>query len=35
MFKLSDTYGFPIDLTIEIALEKGIKVDEDRFKELV
>lgn len=34
-FKLSDTYGFPIDLTIEIALEKGIKVDEDRFKELV
>ncbi len=34
-FKLSDTYGFPIDLTMEIALERGITLDEERFKELV
>lgn len=33
-FKLSDTYGFPIDLTIEICEEKGIQVDADRFREL-
>lgn len=33
-FKLSDTYGFPIDLTIEICEENGIQVDVDRFKEL-
>lgn len=33
-FKLSDTYGFPIDLTIEICEEKGISVDSDRFREL-
>lgn len=33
-FKLSDTYGFPIDLTIEICEEKGITVDSDRFREL-
>ncbi len=32
-FKLSDTYGFPLDLTKEIAAEKGIDVDEKRFKE--
>ncbi len=30
-FKLHDTYGFPLDLTIEIAEEKGIKVDIDGF----
>ena len=30
-FKLHDTYGFPLDLTIEIAEEKGIKVDTDGF----
>lgn len=30
-FKLSDTYGFPIDLTIEICGEKGYTVDTDRF----
>jgi alanyl-tRNA synthetase len=33
-FKLSDTFGFPIDLTIEIAEEKGLTVDEKRFREL-
>ena len=34
-FKLNDTYGFPIDLTREILAEKGIKVDVDRFRELM
>ena len=33
-FSLSDTYGFPIDLTKEIAAEHGIKVDEEGFKRL-
>ena len=33
-FKLSDTYGFPIDLTEEICEEKGYTVDRDRFIEL-
>lgn len=32
-FKLYDTYGFPIELTIELATEKGIEVDEEGFKE--
>lgn len=30
-FKLHDTYGFPLDLTIEIASERGIDVDVDGF----
>ncbi len=33
-FKLADTYGFPIDLTVEICEEKGFTVDRDRFTEL-
>ena len=32
-FHLYDTYGFPIELTIELANEKGIKVDEKGFNE--
>ena len=31
-FKLYDTYGFPVELTIELANEKNIKVDEEGFK---
>ena len=31
-FKLYDTFGFPIDLTIEICGEKGVKVDRDGFE---
>ena len=34
-FKLSDTYGFPIDLTKEIAADNGFTVDEDKFRELL
>ncbi len=34
-FKLNDTYGFPIDLTREIVAEHGIKVNIDRFHELL
>ncbi|MDK2820140.1 MAG: alanyl-tRNA synthetase [Clostridia bacterium] len=33
IFTLYDTYGFPVDLTEEIALEKGFKVDRDGFEE--
>ncbi|MBF6593825.1 MAG: alanine--tRNA ligase [Thermaceae bacterium] len=31
-FKLYDTYGFPLDLTLEIADEKGIKVDTEGYE---
>ncbi len=31
VFKLYDTYGFPVDLTADIARERGIGVDEDGF----
>ena len=31
-FTLYDTYGFPIELTIEYAEEKGLKVDTEEFK---
>ena len=31
-FKLHDTYGFPLDLTKEIAQDSGLTVDEDGFK---
>lgn len=32
-FKLYDTYGFPLELTMELASENGLKVDEDGFNE--
>ncbi len=32
-FKLHDTFGFPYDLTADIAREKELKVDEKRFNE--
>lgn len=34
-FELHDTYGFPIDLTLEMAAEKGIKVDRAHFESLM
>ncbi len=32
-FKLYDTFGFPLELTVEIAQEKGVSVDEAGFKQ--
>jgi len=34
-FALHDTYGFPIDLTLEMAAEQGITVDEPGFRRLM
>ena len=34
-FKLYDTYGFPIDLTIEMAKDEGLNVDETEFRKLM
>ncbi len=34
-FKLHDTYGFPIDLTLEMAAEAGLTVDEQGFRTLM
>ena len=34
-FKLYDTYGFPIDLTIEMCSDESMSVDTDSFKELM
>ena len=35
VFKLHDTYGFPFDLTLEMAREVGLDVDEDGFRRLM
>ncbi|MGW6130599.1 alanine--tRNA ligase [Cellulomonas sp. NPDC055163] len=34
-FQLHDTYGFPIDLTLEMAAEQGVSVDETAFRSLM
>ncbi|HEX2424527.1 MAG TPA: alanine--tRNA ligase [Actinomycetota bacterium] len=35
VFKLHDTFGFPRELTAELAAESGLEVDEERFDELM
>jgi len=34
-FQLHDTYGFPIDLTLEMSAEQGLSVDEEGFRRLM
>jgi alanyl-tRNA synthetase len=34
-FQLHDTYGFPIDLTLEMAAEQGLEVDQEAFTKLM
>ena len=34
-FQLHDTYGFPIEITLEMAAEQGISVDEEGFRRLM
>jgi alanyl-tRNA synthetase len=34
-FQLHDTYGFPIELTLEMAQEQGLSVDEEGFRRLM
>ena len=34
-FQLHDTYGFPIDLTLEMAEEQGLSVDQEGFRRLM
>jgi alanyl-tRNA synthetase len=34
-FQLHDTYGFPIDLTLEMAAEQGVAVDDGEFRRLM
>ncbi|WP_250285276.1 MULTISPECIES: alanine--tRNA ligase [unclassified Frankia] len=35
VFQLHDTYGFPVDLTLEMAAETGLTVDEEGFRRLM
>ncbi len=35
VFKLYDTYGFPVDLTAVMAREQGFEIDEKRFNDLM